>query len=408
MVHARKVLVAGAGVGGLSAALCLARAGHDVEVHERAPALRPEGAGLSLQPNGLVVLRALGLLDALRAHGSPLSHLTVFGPDGRVLARGEMPAPPPLDLTALVVPRGPLLATLTTAVGEAGIPVHHGSTVTGVHGHQVVVEGDGGTRRVPVDVLVGADGTSSTVRRSAGIPARAPGPTRWYVRGLVDVPARDELLGEYWDDGGIAGLAPCGEGRTYWYATATDAVRRAHDAGDLPAAVRALAAAHPALTPYAEALPSIEALLLNEVRTVRVRSLVRDPVALVGDAGHAMAPNLGQGANSALVDAAALTIELTRGADVPDALQRYDARRRGPVTSVQRAAEVMAFLGHLRRARPLRDLAVRITPATIQLQGFTRAQQCEPQVLSEELHVAWARNPHLAVEYADAEPAARA
>lgn len=138
---------------------------------------------------------------------------------------------------------------------------------------------------------------------------------------------------EYWTGLGLFGASPVGEGKTYAYASANDpevldAVRR----GDLARVVELWSAALPVAAPLLRQIQSIDDLLLNEIGRVRCRRYIDRRAVLIGDAAHAIAPNLGQGANSALVDAAVLAQALSTAPTLADALGRYDEQRRRPVT----------------------------------------------------------------------------
>lgn len=355
----QRVVVVGGGIGGLAAAALLARTGHDVTLLEQATSLRAVGAGIALQPNGLAVADALGIVPRLAAQGSWLRALTLHDGRGRPLATAAVPAAdPPLD-AALVVPRQVLHDALADCVAAAGAAI-----TTGAQAREVVQDGDGvtvvagpGAARLRCDLLVAADGARSTVRAGLGVDVRdVPGPV--YVRALVPVGCPEELAGEHWGRAGLAGLVPCGAGRTYWFATCSDDVRDAVASGRVGAVRSSVSAAHPVLSGAVQGLRDVRDLLLNQVHTVRAASFVSGRVALLGDAAHAMPPNLGQGANSALVDAAALALGLA-GGPWQQALRRYDATRRPAVRRVQRDAERLARAAHWRHGRALRDLAVR-------------------------------------------------
>ena len=118
--------------------------------------------------------------------------------------------------------------------------------------------------------------------------------------------------------------------------------------GDLAGYVARWSEVVPAAEVLLGALAGVDDLLVNDVGEVRTGTWVDGRTVLVGDAAHAMAPNLGQGANSALLDVAVLADELARRPDQAGALAAYEQARRRPVTRVQRNAELLARLGHLR------------------------------------------------------------
>jgi len=163
MSQAPRAIVVGAGIGGLAAAVALRLAGLDVWVLERAPELAEVGAGLSLWPNALRALDVLGLGDRVRASGVLQATGGLRRPDGRWLARADTGEVSRRFGDVVMLARAELLEVLRDAV-PSGV-VRTGVTVTGVEQRagQVVVAHEGG--RETADVLVGADGVRSAVRR---------------------------------------------------------------------------------------------------------------------------------------------------------------------------------------------------------------------------------------------------
>lgn len=306
--------VVGAGVVGLAMARGLERLGVHVSVLERAVAPRQDGAGLTLWPNALRALDAIDAGDEVRAIGEPVRRAMLLRANGQPLT--ELPIP------ELSRRHGPLFAVhraaLTQKLAE-GLrePVHHDVNVT-VVGGQVLVEG----QPLTSDLIVAADGIDSTVRRAfvRGVTPRRSGQfaARGVARTGVSTPT---MISESWGPGLRFGMVALQEGLTYWFAAgqSVSAVGNPCDtfAGWHPEIDDVLSA------PQVGHSPVLPLLDLPKLRTWH------DGVSkvLVGDAAHAMTPNLGQGAAQGLEDVAVLLQELAR-LPVPQALVEYQRRRK--------------------------------------------------------------------------------
>jgi 2-polyprenyl-6-methoxyphenol hydroxylase-like FAD-dependent oxidoreductase len=386
----RRATVVGAGPGGSVAALLLAAAGWRVTLLERVAEPAAVGAGILLQPNGLAVLYGLGLRDAIRAQAHEIRGAAIRDPRARVLLQTRVP-----DLGAgldhlLALRRAHLATVLADAVAAtAGIDLHLGAEVRRATPEGTVTyRSQGVDHTVDAELVVAADGVHSRVRTTAGFAATTSDTAHTYLRAIVD---HDGDGGndtaeqtEHWTPLGLFGSSPLGDGTTYFFADAdAPAVRDAIDARDVAALRAAWSGTLAAAASLVDELASIDELLVNQVQRVDAPSFRSGRVALLGDAAHAMAPNLGQGANSALVDAVALVEELAAHLDVEAALDAYDARRRPAVRKVQRDAERLARAAGLRNgfARWLRDTLVARTPASASARRFRAVQQEDPATL---------------------------
>jgi 2-polyprenyl-6-methoxyphenol hydroxylase-like FAD-dependent oxidoreductase len=349
------VIVAGAALGGAATALLLARAGARVTVLERIARPRAVGAGIALAENGLAVLESLGLGPAISRHAHDVGPARIVDAHGRVLLTPREPMP-----RVAMIRRATLQSILLDALASE-------PRVETVFGAEVVratavgaVEARVGDRALHLqgDLVVGADGVRSRVRESARFDVRLRPPGIPYLRTLVpEGLARNE---EAWTAAGLFGSFGV-DGGTYVYASAgSRACRDAVAARDLDALRAAWAEAYPPSREILAAVGSWESLIVNHVLRVDCRRWYDGRIVLIGDSAHAMAPNLGQGGNSALVDAAVLLDELRRSDDVDAALARYDARRRPAVRAVADTSARLGMLAELRwaPARWLRDRVV--------------------------------------------------
>ena len=366
-----RIAVIGAGIGGLAVAAGLQRAGAEVVVYERAPEIRAVGAGLSLFGNGFAALDALGLGDQVRALGG--TGLTLLAgqrkPSGQWLSR----TPPAAVAELAVVHRADLhrilLAALTPGTVRCGAEV--GAVFDG--GTALTLTSD--PQRVErFDLIVAADGIRSRVRAgwSTDPGVRYAGYTAW--RGVTSKPV--DLLGaagETWGRGHRFGIAPLQDGRVYWFAVASMPAGAVFD--DEYAAVAALFDRWHA--PIAELIRATEPaavfrLDINELAGP-LPSFRNGRCVLLGDAAHAMTPDLGQGGNQALEDAATLVALMGSAAGAPagpsidQALTEYDALRRPRTQVLARQARLVGRVAQAqgRLAAWLRNTAVRLLPDAV-------------------------------------------
>jgi len=345
------VIVVGGGTGGSAAALLLARAGARVTVLERVEQPRAVGAGIAIAENGLAVLESLGLGGAL-AVGRPVPGARIVDASGRTLLAAGEPQP-----RVLMLRRSTLQGILLDALaGESGIDRRFGAEVmrASVDGVVIVREGDV-EYTMRGDLVIGADGVHSRVREGGTFGARVRQSDLSYVRMLVA--AGLDTGTEAWTSAGVFGAFAVDDGTYAFASCGLPECRAALEARDLDAFRAAWARAYPPAGRILGALGRFEDLLVNEVLQVRCTRWFDGHLVLLGDAAHAMAPNLGQGANSALVDAAVLLDELRRAHALEPALGAYQRRR---ATKVRRVATASARLGRLAEAthpvtRTLRD-----------------------------------------------------
>lgn len=337
-----RVIVVGGAIGGCTTALLLARAGAHVTLLERVAQPRALGAGIAIAANGQAVLDGLGLGPAL-AHAPLVRNGRVVDGRGRVML-APMQAMPPMRMLR----RATLSTVLLDAIAaEPRITARFGSEVLAADATgRVRARSPEGALDLRADLIVAADGAHSAVRAALGFGARVSKEGIPYVRALVPAGmAREE---EAWTAAGIFGSFAVDQG-TYVYASAgTTPLRRAVAARDLGAFREAWARAYPAAQALLAPLSRWDELLFNTVVQVHCAAWSVGRVTLLGDAAHAMAPNLGQGANSAMVDAAVLVDALRQYDDLSDAQRAYEARRRPAVT---RVATTAARLGALADAR---------------------------------------------------------
>lgn len=359
------VLIVGGGIAGLATAAGLARAGIPCEIVERATEWRPVGAGIVLGVNAMRVMRGLGAADAVAERGACLRRGAITDARGATLGGTDFALLEPEFGPTIALHRAALHEVLRAAAPE--VPVALGTTVDAIEPRSDGVDvrlSDGSARRCAI--VVGADGLRSRVRELVfgGDRIRYAGYTCW--RFVVEAPVERVEMREMWGRGQRFGVVPIGGGRVYCFAVANAPRGEADpaDAGRL-ARFRARFAAFGGQVPaLLDALRAPEELIHNDLEELDEGPWHAGRVVLVGDAAHAMTPNMGQGAAMALEDAMVLVELLRDGGLAPEPLARLHARRAPRVRWVQSQSRRIGRIGQLegRVACGLRDAVLRVVP----------------------------------------------
>lgn len=333
------IAVVGAGPAGLAAALMLHGQGHRVTVFERFDEARPLGSGLILQPTGLTVLAGLGLLGDILARGSRIERL--YGADaasGRTVLDVRYDAQKK-GRFGLAVHRAALFGVLHDAVERAGIPVVTGTDVADVDaaGEKAVLLAQGGRQSGRFDLVVDAGGSRSVLKSRASHPAATrplPYGAWWASLDWRDGFDTNALTQRYRRASIMIGVMPIGRIEPGGAAKAAFFWSIRPDEADAVAA-RGLDAWKDqvlALWPQTAALlaqiDGFDTLTLARYGHHTLRVPAGRRLAIIGDAAHSTSPQLGQGGNMALLDAAALAHAVAQTASVEDALAAYVRARR--------------------------------------------------------------------------------
>lgn len=361
------ILVAGGGIGGLTAAVALRQAGFDVQVFERAAEIREIGAGIAISPNAVLALRRLGLDRTVTEAGVVAEALDLRAADGTLLASlspGGLGAG--IDAPFVCIHRATLQAVLLEAAGREG--VHTSCECVGFEEGPVLRLRDG--RRIEGAAIVGADGLHSRIRAQLlgdGEPLYA-GYTAWRAATPENFVPRPTATSETWGRGHRFGIVPLdhrANGRVYWYATANVPPGGRDEPGVLRnELLRIFGGWHEPIRDLIAATPE-EVIVRTDILHRRpVRRWGAGRVTLLGDAAHPMTPNLGQGACLAIEDAVVLADCLRDSVDPAVALRRYEDRRRTRCAHIALRAAHLGWIGQWRSAAAcaLRDRIVRWTP----------------------------------------------
>ena len=371
----KPIIIVGAGIGGLTAGLCLKRAGFEVQIIERFDEVREVGAGILLQPNASGVLyNRLGLGDAIDGVSAQMTRTEFKSWTGRALLAQEEVETDALPGPNRMIHRAALQQVLYDAMGPDKVlldsPVE--GFETGESGTVSAITAGG--ERISGQALIGADGLHSVIRTQLfgeqATPLRYHGYTCW--RGITSAFSHDDFpfgtLMEIQGRGRRAGLGYLDDERIYWWAT----VDVARDQKDCPNSI------HDDLLQIYDEFPEFFRATLKATPTDQIlRNDIYDrapisrwgtgAVTLLGDAAHPTAPNLGQGACSAIEDADMLAICLKGSDDLEQGLRDYERLRQPRTAKLQKLSKRFGDMGQWNNRLMvwLRETSIALLPESL-------------------------------------------
>ena len=342
-INNQQIAIVGAGPAGLTAALAARKLGLQVKVFEQAPDFKQVGGGIMIHSNGQRVLNALGLLESFEPKMVLLRKGIIEGLNGKVLAE--------VDFTELGIPfnrcavvwRYQLQEHLLKAAEKEGIQVdfNHRLETMQINENQAVLKFENNSEFI-ADIVIAADGVNSRVRDTSKFDSQKIAVGEGWVRGSSSLKLSDRAFREIWgDDGRRFGIAPLTENKIYFYARVPlgkwDEIRE-NNLDDWIESWRDFKDAIEIL----RCVTDWQKVNYSELFEIYAKEWAKPPVFLTGDAAHAMTPNVGQGANSAMVDALILARILAdsekNGKTIEEAGREYTALRRPFVTKIQTMA----------------------------------------------------------------------
>ena len=368
-----RIIVVGAGIGGLSAAIALEQAGQDVLIVDRDYEAAAAGLGIAVGPNAFAALDKLGVGEAVRERGNTAGGRRIYTSRGRMLSEGPW--------RGGVVRRADLHDALRSRLRTQ---VQHGRQCVGVEQDErsAVARFADGTQEVG-DVIVAADGLRSTIRRQLfddGEPVYC-GSTSFRGVAQITHPIIDDYIIETWGRGCRIGLQNLGAGWTYWFtawnATKGSFVPPAEGKRQLLERFRGW---HEPIGAVLEATEEERILQTDLADRDALPHWTVGRITLLGDAAHPMTPDLGQGGAQAIEDGVALGHALSRDADPLAALHTYEERRMPIAYDILSRARRHYRVAQLENplACTVRNVMVRVLPSPVaRVIGVRRPQFIE-------------------------------
>jgi salicylate hydroxylase len=326
-----RIAVIGCGPGGMASALFLKRAGHEVVLFDQFATPRPLGSGLLIQPSGQHILGQLGLLDQIRDRAAPVTRLSGINMHNGKRALDMQYCFLGADSHALGIHRASLFQLLFEAVGKADIELHTGCQLTAVavDNDRVKPRFEGRSEEVSFDLLIDASGANSPL--ASGQVRQLPFAALWTT---VDMPpgtaiADAALDQRYVGAHKMAGVMPVGinpqsghAGAALFWSIKPDEMAALHQRG-LEAWQQEFLKVWPEASPFVMQITSLDELVLAIYRHRTGIAVTNDRIFHMGDAWHCTSPQLGQGANMALIDAAAIATAIEHACSLAEIGAHY-------------------------------------------------------------------------------------
>jgi 2-polyprenyl-6-methoxyphenol hydroxylase-like FAD-dependent oxidoreductase len=364
----RRALIVGGGIGGLTAAIALLQKGWTVSVCEAAPELLPIGKGIWVPTNAMQALDRLGVATAVAKAGWSLERIELCSVDGSVLTTIDLnQVKARYGHTTISIQRSALVECLAARLPSGVLKPGRCFVSFDTAGNRIEVRFADGSNEA-CELLVGADGIHSRVRDQLfpGVTLRYSGLTCY--RGVSDLTLSDDLVTACREVlGGTSrfGYSAVGRRRVYWFAPTLAPAGGRDSADGLSGKLTELYARFPSPVPEILAAADNKEIIRTDLFDFPpIAEWHRGNVVLLGDAAHAMTPNLGQGGAQAIEDAYVLADQLAKAASIPEALAAYQRIRRPKAAWIVNTAWTYGRISHWNNpiAVRLRDLAFRSTP----------------------------------------------
>ena len=330
--------IAGAGLGGLTTATALAQRGWSVRLHELHPEIRFIGAGIYVGENGLRVLEAIGAYDEAVARAHPAYQFEIRNRKNRVVERIHFSFGPGSRLYTIV--RRELVEAVVQQASDAGVEIVTDSEVAAASPGGELLLANG--RRLQADLVVAADGINPRLRDALHLMRKRVALVDGAIRMLIPRLAAETQTEEgrkyieYWSGTRRILYTPCGPDQLYLALTALDTDV---EAKALPLRKDVWKRSFPHLEDLIDRIGSEGRWDVFEVVTLKRWSVGR--LAIVGDAAHAQAPNLGQGRGCAMMNGLGLAVAIEEtGGDIDKALEIWEARERPLTEHTQRVSSI--------------------------------------------------------------------
>jgi 2-polyprenyl-6-methoxyphenol hydroxylase-like FAD-dependent oxidoreductase len=329
----RKGIIIGAGIGGLTTAIALAKKGIDADVYEQADRIKEVGAGIWVAPNGLKIYEKLGIVGDITSAGQTLEKISVVDLNLRPMSTVDgSKVRAKHKYSTLAIHRAALQKILASYVPESRIALGKKLKSYRQTEHSIVAEFEDGTS-AEADFLINATGIRSIAREriEPSSTLRYSGQTCWRYVTKFDLPeaAASEMYEIWGEQKGLrAAYSKIGDAQVYGYITNYQPAGGTDDRQTVKEDLLNLCADFPPIVRDLIRSCDADAIIRTDLFDFKpIRQWTDGRLALIGDAAHATTPNLGQGACQAIEDAYVIADELHSNADVGEAFKNYQSKR---------------------------------------------------------------------------------
>jgi len=364
-----KYSIIGAGIGGLTTALAFEKHGIDYHIFEKASELSEVGAGIWLAPNALQVLEHLGVLGAVKAKGNSIDRITLGKADLNPISDNfQDNIKKQFGFSTIAIHRAELQKILLNKIPKEKISLAKGfQSFQKLNDDLIKIKFDDKSE-ILTDFLIGADGINSKVRMQLfpDSKTRFSGQTCW--RGVANIKLSEEFQNrgmELWGNQIRFGISKIANDKVYWFAVAMD---KPNQKDDVNLKKQKLLKMYNQFDPLVKELISAtpeKAILRNDINDLEtLKNWHKGNVCLIGDAGHATTPNMGQGGAQAIEDAYYLG-NLIKSNFNENVFNLFQQKRQSKVNTIVKQSWATGKIAHWKYGRNFRNFLLKSMPKRI-------------------------------------------
>ena len=364
-----KYSIIGAGIGGLTTALAFEKNGIDYHIFEKASELSAAGAGIWLAPNALQVLEHLGVLDDIKSKGNSIDRITLGKADLNPISDNfQDNIKKQFGFSTIAIHRAELQKILFNKIPKERISLAKGFEAFQKSNDDLIKIKFDDKSEFLTDFLIGADGINSKVRTQLfpNSKTRFSGQTCW--RGVANIKLSKEFQNrgiELWGNQIRFGFSKIAKDQVYWFAVALDKPKQKDDGNLIKQRLLKMYNHFDPLVKELISATSEIAILRNDINDLEpLKNWYNEDICLIGDAGHATTPNMGQGGAQAIEDAYYLSDLVKSNLNI-NIFKLFQQKRQSKVNSIVKQSWATGKMAHWKYGRNFRNFLLKNIPKKI-------------------------------------------